>query len=344
LPGYKRAFGDSRPAIPAVAAGLREFGASRSPLQIAQQLPPFRLKRASQTNNKTTASAQASAGPGPAGPAEELRISEAKLFSVRYPVLAVAGWNFSISRMVTRLRAPAVLLSICLLMPARVPATAPRTSAGASPTPPVIVVGFLGGFIKHDNPVHSEVQLAARLQQQYPAGVHVETFESYRGEKARQKILELLDTDHDGSLSTAEKQCARIILYGHSWGASEAIALARQLKKDGIHVLLTVQVDSVNKVGQNDEVIPANVAQAANFYQPNGMLHGEREIRAADPERTRIIGNFRFDYRSSRYRCHEYPWFDRVLMKQHTQIECDPKVWAQVESLIRSNIIPEGPN
>jgi hypothetical protein len=28
-----------------------------------------------------------------------------------------------------------------------------------------------------------------------------------------------------------------------------------------------------------------------------------------------------------------------VLMKQHTQIECDPKVWVQVESLIRSNIV-----
>ena len=219
----------------------------------------------------------------------------------------------------------------------------PRVMASeGSATPPVIVVGFLGGFVKHDNLVHSEVQLAARLRKEYPADVDVETFESYRGEKARQKILELLDTDHDGILSVEEKQDARIILYGHSWGASESITLARQLKKDGIPVLLTIQVDSVSKIGQNDVVIPTNVAQAANFYQPSGVLHGKREIRPADPARTRIIGNFRFDYNASRYSCDQYPWFDRILAKHHTQIECDPKVWDQVESLIRSNIILAG--
>jgi len=219
----------------------------------------------------------------------------------------------------------------------------PRVMASeGSATPPVIVVGFLGGFVKHDNLVHSEVQLAARLRKEYPAGVDVETFESYRGEKARQKILELLDTDHDGTLSAEEKQDARIILYGHSWGGSESITLARQLKKDGIQVLLTIQVDSVTKMGQNDEIIPTNVAQAANFYQPSGLVHGKREIRPADPAHTRIIGNFRFDYKANPYSCNEYPWFDRVLMKHHTQIECDPKVWDQVESLIRSNIVPTG--
>ena len=35
--------------------------------------------------------------------------------------------------------------------------------------PPVIVIGFVGGFIKHDNLVHSEVQLAARLRKAYPS-------------------------------------------------------------------------------------------------------------------------------------------------------------------------------
>jgi hypothetical protein len=230
-----------------------------------------------------------------------------------------------------------ILLSMAI-PPARANARPRVTAAGVSATPPVIVVGFLGGFVKHDNLVHSEVQLAARLRKEYPAGVDVETFESYRGEKARQKILELLDTDHDGTLSVEEKQDARIILYGHSWGASQSITLARQLKKDGIPVLLTIQVDSVSKIGQNDVVIPPNVAQAANFYQPSGILHGRREIRPADPARTRIIGNFRFDYNASPYSCNEYPWFDRLLAKRHTQIECDPKLWDQVESLIRSNI------
>ena len=213
-----------------------------------------------------------------------------------------------------------------------VPATLTRTM------PPVIVIGFVGGFIKHDNLAHSEVQLAARLRKAYPIGVDVETFESYHRKKAREKVLSLLDTNHDGTLTPDEKQNGRIIIYGHSWGGSEAIALARELEKDGIPVLLTIQVDSISKIHQDDAVIPANVAQAANFYQPNGLLHGQPEIRAADPAHTRIIGNFRFDYKASPYKCVGYPWYDRIFSKSHTQIECDPGVWKQAESLIRSNL------
>jgi hypothetical protein len=211
-------------------------------------------------------------------------------------------------------------------------------SVPASVMPPVIVIGFVGGFIKHDNLVHSEVQLAARLRKAYPRGVDVETFESYHRKKARERVLSLLDTNHDGTLTAGEKQNGRIIIYGHSWGGSEAIALARELEKDGIPVRLTIQVDSISRFHQNDAVIPANVAQAANFYQPDGLLRGQAEIRAADPARTRIIGNFRFDYKGSPYNCNEYPWYDRIFGKSHTQIECDPGVWKQAEALIRSNL------
>ncbi len=207
--------------------------------------------------------------------------------------------------------------------------------------PPTIVLGFLGGWIKHDDPVHSEVQLAARIRKAYPTGVYVETFESSRGEDARKTILGLLDTNHDGELSRVEKQDARIILYGHSWGGSAAIALARELEQDSIQVLLTIQVDSIARRHHNDAVIPANVARAANFYQPNGLLHGQPNIRAADPKRTTILGNFRSEYKASAYRCNEYPWYDRVFVKAHTQIECDPKVWEQAESLIRADL-PRG--
>jgi hypothetical protein len=212
-----------------------------------------------------------------------------------------------------------------------------------SKKPPAIVIGFVGGFISHDNPVHSEVQLAARLRKEYPTGVDVETFESYRAGKAEQEIRKLLDTDHDGTLTVEEKQSARIIIYGHSWGGSEAIILARALQKAGIPVLLTLQVDSVPRFGRNDILIPANVSQAANFYQPHGLVHGDHDIRAADPAHTRIIGNFQFDYRTSPLRCSEYPWYDRIFVKAHTQIECDPAIWAQVESLIRANLPPAAP-
>ncbi len=196
------------------------------------------------------------------------------------------------------------------------------------------------GFIRHDNLAHSEVQLAARLRQAYPSGVDVETFESHHRGDARKKVLDLLDTNHDGILTTDEKQNARLIIYGHSWGGSQAIALARELAKEGIPVLLTVQVDSVSRIHHNDRVIPATVAQAANFYQSNGLLHGQSEIRAADPTRTRIIGNFRSDYTANRYSCEKYPWYDRVFVKAHTQIECDAAVWKQADSLIRSYLPP----
>jgi hypothetical protein len=206
--------------------------------------------------------------------------------------------------------------------------------------PPVIVIGFVGGFIKHDDLVHSEVQLAARLRKAYPAGVDVETFESYHGQEARKRVLSLLDQNHNGTLTSSEKHSARIIIYGHSWGGSEAITLARDLEKDGIPVLLTVQVDSISRMHQNDALIPANVAQAANFYQADGLIHGQPMIRAADPARTRILGNFRFDYKSSPLKCDDYPWYDHVFAKAHTQIECDPDVWKQAEALMRSNLPP----
>jgi hypothetical protein len=208
----------------------------------------------------------------------------------------------------------------------------------SSSKPPVIVVGFMGGRVRHDNLAHSGVQMAARLRADYVSGMHVEVFENRRGKVAREEILRLLDTNHDGQLTVEEKRNARIVIYGISWGASETVTLARELEKDGIPVLLTIQVDSVAKIGEDDTVIPGNVAEAANFYQPSGVLHGRREIRAADAARTRILGNFRFDYETSPVMCKGYPWYASLLWKTHIEIECDPKVWGQVESLIRSKL------
>jgi hypothetical protein len=99
-------------------------------------------------------------------------------------------------------------------------------------------------------------------------------------------------------------------------------------------------VDSIAKFYQNDKLIPPNVAKAANFYQPGGFVHGQAAIRAADPARTKIVGNFRFDYKAAPYTCNEYPWYDRIFVKSHTQIECDPNVWNQAEDLIRTVLSP----
>jgi hypothetical protein len=230
-----------------------------------------------------------------------------------------------------------VLAALSLLL-ALQPAFA-QSPLAPSP-PPVIVIGFVGGYVRHDDAVHSVVQVAARLRKDYPAGVSVTVYENHHREQAHQDILRLLDPGHHGKLTDEEQKSARIIIYGHSWGASETVTLARELAADGIPVLLTVQVDSVTKRGQDDGVIPANVAQAVNFYQSEGLLHGRAEIRAADPARTQILGNHHFAYKAHPLACEQYPWYDRWFAKPHTEIECDPAVWNQVESLIRSRLPP----
>jgi hypothetical protein len=206
-----------------------------------------------------------------------------------------------------------------------------------SPAAPAIVVGILGGWVRSDDPVHSTVQLAQDLRKDYPSLARVATFENHRWDDAHKFVLQLLDTDHDGSLSAEEKRAARIILYGHSWGASAVVALARSLQADGIPVLLTIQVDSIAKRGQNDAVIPGNVEHAANFYQDKGFLRGQQKIQAADPNHTEILGNFRMDY-TNPISCPNYPWYDRVFMRSHIEIECDPAVWHRVENLIRGEL------
>ena len=121
----------------------------------------------------------------------------------------------------------------------------------------------------------------------------VEVFANRDGKEALGWLLRQLDTDGDGVLTAAEKEQATIVIYGHSWGGSQAVALARQLGRLGIRVQLTIQIDSVPKVWQSGSRIPANVDRAINFYQSEGLLHGRSTIHAADPDHTSILGNFR---------------------------------------------------
>ena len=176
-------------------------------------------------------------------------------------------------------------------------APAPVTPLLNHPAPRAIVIGFVGGFVRHDARAHSTVQVVEHLRNEYREGVYVQSFENRHRDQAYKEILRRLDGDNDGTLSAEEKQNARIVIFGHSWGASETVTLARKLQKEGIPVLLTIQVDSVSKIGENDAVIPPNVGQAVNFYQPDGIVHGRSQIRAADPARTEILGNFRYDYK-----------------------------------------------
>lgn len=216
---------------------------------------------------------------------------------------------------------------------------APTTRSEVPPSS--IVVGFVGGMVRHDNPHHGPVQLAASIRRGAPKDAYVQVFENRHRKSAYKTVFRLLDTNHDGALSDDEKARGHIVLFGHSWGAAAAVLLARDLQRDHVPVLLTVQVDSVNKPWQNDAVIPDNVSEAVNFYQPHGLLHGQAQISAAVPAKTRILGNYRKDYKKTPVDCTAgLSWYDRLLTPGHAQSECDPGLWSQVEDLIRQHLAP----
>ena len=210
--------------------------------------------------------------------------------------------------------------------------------ASGQTTSPVMVIGFLGGFVRHDEPKHPEIQLVRDLRQEYPKSVYFGLFENRKVSEAYKTILSRLGANEGRTLPEDAKHQARILLFGHSWGASAVVALSRKLERAGIPVQLTVQVDSVAKPFHNDRVIPPNVLQAANFYQTHGLIHGRSKIAPADPSRTTVLGNFRWEYQESPAECRDFSWYARFFTKSHIAIECDPKVWLEVKSLLRKHL------
>lgn len=213
------------------------------------------------------------------------------------------------------------------------------SQAKPKPKPKLLVIGFMGGNVGAGNLVHREAQLINTLQLGYPLAIRAEIFANRHGDAALRHIVQSLDEDRDGHLSDAEKNAARIVIFGHSWGASETVTLAARLNKLHIPVLLTIQVDSVRKQNQNDGLIPPNVQEAVNFYQSEGLLRGRKIIVAMDPAKTKILGNYASSYRHNPISCAGFPWYARAFMKRHIQIENDPAVWGQIEAMILAKIL-----
>ena len=209
---------------------------------------------------------------------------------------------------------------------------------GGANTRRVIVIGFVGGFARPDDQGHPEVQFAEYLRDHYRPDVHAEVFGNHDGKKALHEVLRLLDSDGKANPTPTEKEHAKIIIYGHSWGATETVVFARELAKQGIPVQLTIQMDSIGKFGRDNSRIPSNVANAINFYQSRGPLQGLTEIVAADPAQTTIIGNLHMTYEGHRINCANYPWYARTLNKPHHEIENDPRVWDLAATLIDSEV------
>jgi hypothetical protein len=202
----------------------------------------------------------------------------------------------------------------------------------------LIVIGFLGGFAKNGDIKHPEVWFGSYLREHYSSAIEVSVISNHEWRRAKRDVLGQLDVDHDGVLTTAEKDQAKIVVFGHSWGASETSAFARDLEQQGIPVLLTIQIDIVSKPGQNPILIPSNVEAAINFFQSEGPLHGRTRVIAEDPGRTEIIGNFHMTYEGHRVDCRNYPWFARTFNKPHHEIENDARVWNQIALIIDSRL------
>jgi hypothetical protein len=213
------------------------------------------------------------------------------------------------------------------------------TSTPIAPTD-TLIIGFLGGRQPYDNDKEGTRRLALKLRGMELPGVHVETAENSRRELALELVERAFDRNRDGELDEAERQAARIIIYGQSFGGAAVVKLARELHERDIPVLLTVQMDSV---GRGDELIPPNVRQAANLHQQDGLvIRGEKEIRAQDPERTEILGNFQFSYKDKKVDMSGVAWHKRAFRNAHAKMDKDPEVWAKVEELILGVISHRG--
>lgn len=189
----------------------------------------------------------------------------------------------------------------------------------------VIVIGFLGGFENWDDPHRGVRKVALDLRNQNLPNVYVETIENRR----RQLAVKLIKR------STKHVPNVHVILYGQSWGGAAVLYTARELRKLGLDVDLTVQVDSV---GVHDTVVPINVHAAANLYQHDPLtFEGAQEIKAEDPTRTQIIENTRLTYLFRPFETlnrQDASWMRRTFGGSHAKMEADETVWRHVEDLI----------
>lgn len=199
-----------------------------------------------------------------------------------------------------------------------------------------IAVGYLGGWERAHDDHRAVRQLALRLRDTTP--IDIETFSNHDQRQALRYLKQRLDQDHNGKLDDSERAGAVVILYGQSMGGAAVVKTARTLKKWGVPVRLTVQVDSV---GARDHRIPSNVGNAANFFQQGWMtVRGERQIVADDPARTRIVANEEMYYPLLLPPLRQpESWMRRRLGGGHARMEADPIVWARVELLIRRALI-----
>ena len=197
---------------------------------------------------------------------------------------------------------------------------------------PLMVIGFVGGMRSPDDKQQGVVQIGNRLRNLNQPMLQVKIFRHWFWRSAYNFIYQSLDRNHDKKLSQEEIALApKIVVYGHSLGGWAVIKLTRKLEKIGVPVELTVQIDTV---GIGDEVVPANVKSAANFYQRSlWLLRGEKKIRSADEKNTTIVGNFLIHHTGHEALAREALISDFITTKVRSQ--CVAPVPLQVSSAYR---------
>jgi len=206
-----------------------------------------------------------------------------------------------------------------------------------TPTPlasgSTLILGFLGSGERVPDADMPVVQLAQRLRALDLPGVYVETAEYSRRSAALKLIEAASGRDEKGRCTSVGCREVRILLYGRGAGAEALVKLAHELKQRSLPVALAVEVDSS---ASQDELIPANVARAANLYGTHRLsLRGRTRIHAEDSEKTKILGNLQFTEAGR--------WVDMSSREEEQDLsahkpgddpESDPQVWNRVEDYI----------
>jgi len=186
-----------------------------------------------------------------------------------------------------------------------------------------LILGIVGGWERWDAPQRGVRKTALELRELHIPGLYIETVENHKLNLA----TELVHRAFPGPSA----QSARIILYGHSFGGMSAVRFARELQAERIPVLLIVLVDAVGR----NRPIPANVREAANFYQRESCpICGPKQIRAEDPVQTRIVGSFAWHSKGKTIDMGTEPWVRRFFVRGHELMEFDPAMWTEVKDLI----------
>jgi len=201
-----------------------------------------------------------------------------------------------------------------------------------------LVLGIVGGWESWDTPHRAVRRTALQLRSLHLPAVRVETVENHRMELAQELITQAFDFDKSGQLDAAEKEAARIVIYGHSLGGRAALRFCRWLGEQGIRVRRVVIIDSY---GRDSYTVPPNVAVAANLYQRDfGAIKGAPKIAAEDPLQTKILGNWRYTYQGRDVDMPGEPWIRKWFMSSHLKMEYDPKPWKQVLDLLLPALSP----